>query len=79
MVGCLNPGIGVKPDSENWIDLRDVRTVEQVEEFRDNIQTLRTSEREILKDAEVHGRQRRRFKTRASDRRVGSSGYVNFS
>src|SRR5260221_13594748 len=50
------------PKSGNWrqawaihgIDLGDVRTVEHIEEFRDQVETFHPAKREILQDAKVH-------------------------
>jgi hypothetical protein len=38
--------------AEDRIDLGDIHTVEQVEEFRYHVETFRPAEREILQDAE---------------------------
>src|SRR5439155_3747858 len=43
--------------AEHRIDLGDVRAVEQVEEFRDYVETSRPAEWEILQDAQIHSRQ----------------------
>ena len=47
--------------SEHWIDLGDVRTVEQVEEFRYHVEAFQSTEWEVLHGAEIHGNQCGRF------------------